>query len=387
MKLHRNLVHAVAQAITQITEEANHAETVVENLLASNKKWGARDRHFIAENIYEIIRHQLLLRHCANSSNPFHLLAARYTLQGLEIPDWAEFKDFTFSPPGADLPYKITYSIPDWLNEFGIDQLGEKNWQQEMQAMHTTAKTCLRINTLKATAANASKQLEAEGIAFTASDNFLILNDKRNIQNTIAYKSGWVEIQDGNSQKIAPLLQVKPKEIVIDACAGAGGKTLQLAAEMKNEGHIFALDVFEKKLQELNRRAQRAGAKNISTLVANQATLNQLKNKADKLLLDVPCSGSGVFRRKPDSKFKLSPQRMQELQNLQWQILSTYHTMLKSGGTMLYATCSIFPSENNFQVQRFLNEYGTQFCLEKEYFLSPAETGLDGFYAAVFTKK
>lgn len=173
---------------------------------------------------------------------------------------------------------------------------------------------------------------------------------------------------------------------MVDACAGAGGKTLQLAAEMQNKGRILALDVFEKKLQELKKRAVRAGVKNMHTHLINNDLIQQLSGKADKLLLDVPCSGSGVFRRKPDSKFKLSETRLAELQELQWKILSTYHEMLKPGGTLLYATCSIFPSENEKQIQRFLNTFGTHYQLKKEVWFSPAQTGFDGFYAAVLTK-
>lgn len=386
MKLHKNLVAAVAQALSQIIAEGNNAEQVVEALLASNKSWGARDRHFIAENIYEIVRNQRWLEHCAQNSNPYFLLAARLKLQGIELPEWEEFKGFALNFPLEKTERKIELSIPDWLDNFGVKELGEKIWQQEMQAMHNTAKVCLRVNTLKTTFDNCLLQLEKENIEFETIENTIILSGRRNIKSTKVYQNGLVEIQDFNSQKIVPLLQAEPFETVIDACAGAGGKALHLAAEMQNKGTIYALDVFEKKLKELNKRAQRAGVKNIVTAEANTTILSQLENKADKLLLDVPCSGSGVFRRKPDSKFKLNEAHLTELQNLQWQILSVYKNMLKPGGTMLYVTCSIFPSENEKQIERFLNQFGNTFKLKGEYHFSPAQTGFDGFFAALLTK-
>lgn len=386
MKLHRNLVAAVTQALSEIIFDGSHAEQVVEALLISNKSWGARDRHFIAENIYEIVRNQRWLAHCAQSSNPYFLLATRLKLQGIELPEWEEFKGFALNFPIEKAERKIELSIPDWLDDFGVKELGENTWQREMQAMHTTAKVCLRANTLKTTFENCISQLEAENIEFETVGNTIVLSGRRNIKSTKAYQNGLVEIQDFNSQKIVPLLQAEPCEIVIDACAGAGGKTLHLAAEMKNKGKIYALDIFENKLKELNKRAQRAGAKNITTAEANATIFAQLENKADKLLLDVPCSGSGVFRRKPDSKFKLSETQLTELQNLQWKILSTYHNMLKPGGTMLYVTCSIFPSENEKQIERFLNEFGDKFQLKSTLNFSPAQTGFDGFFAALLTK-
>lgn len=386
MKLHRNLVEAVATAVHQIINENALAAQTIEQLLASNKVWGARDRHFIAENIYEIVRNQRLLALCAQSENPYHLLAAKLKLQGVDIPEWEVFSDFSFNELEENMERKIRLSIPNWLDDFGSKEIGEEKWNQEMSAMHNPAKTCLRINTLKSTFDNATKLLCDENVAFEIVENSIVLTNKKNVQTTTAYKSGWIEIQDLNSQKIVPLLDVKPNEIVVDACAGAGGKTLQLAAEMQNKGRILALDVFEKKLQELKKRAVRAGVKNVHTHLINNNLIQQLSGKADKLLLDVPCSGSGVFRRKPDSKFKLSETRLAELQELQWKILSTYHEMLKPGGTLLYATCSIFPSENEKQIQRFLNTFGTHYQLKKEVWFSPAHTGFDGFYAAVLKK-
>jgi 16S rRNA (cytosine967-C5)-methyltransferase len=371
MKLHRNLVDAVASTLHNIMAENASAAQAVEQLLASNKNWGSRDRHFIAENIYEIIRNYRLLAFYAQSENPYHLIAARLKLQEVTIPEWEVFSNFHFKESNELLERKILLSIPDWLDEFGANELGDEKWYQEMKAMHTPAKTCLRINTLKSTLGSAIKLLLDENLEFEIVENSIVLSNKKNIQNTTAYKWGYIEVQDLNSQKIVPLLEVKPNETVIDACAGAGGKTLQIAAEMQNSGRIVALDVAEKKLQELRRRALRAGVKIATTQIVNNSIIHRLKGKAHKLLLDVPCSGSGVFRRKPDSKFKLN---------------AAYHPMLQPGGTLLYATCSIFPCENEKQIHRFLNEFGDQFQLKKEVLFSPAQTGFDGFYAAVLEK-
>ena len=169
---------------------------------------------------------------------------------------------------------------------------------------------------------------------------------------------------------------------VIDACAGAGGKSLHLAALMQNKGKILALDVHTNKLEQLRKRAKRAGIDIIETrLIEGTKTIKRLVNSADALLLDVPCSGLGVLRRNPDSKWKLKPERLLELQDLQKKLLRDYSQMLKVGGRMVYATCSILPSENQRQVQDFLSQH-KNFELLAEKTLRPDIEGYDGFYFA-----
>jgi 16S rRNA (cytosine967-C5)-methyltransferase len=187
---------------------------------------------------------------------------------------------------------------------------------------------------------------------------------------------------------IAPFLEAEPGQTIIDACAGAGGKTLHLAALLQNRGKIISMDVEERKLVELQKRAVRNGVKNLTTrLIESDATIASLRNTADRLLLDVPCSGLGTLRRNPDAKWKLYPEFVETIRNTQWHILSTYCDMVKPGGKMVYATCSLLPSESEEQVQRFIQKYGDQWEFVKEHRTSIAEDNFDGFYMALLAKK
>src|SRR5690606_1082491 len=199
------------------------------------------------------------------------------------------------------------------------------------------------------------------------------------------FKEGWFEVQDAGSQLISEFLDPKPGEFVVDACAGAGGKSLHIAALMKNKGRIISMDVESWKLDELKKRARRAGVSTIETkIIQDSATVKALQKKADKLLLDVPCSGTGVIKRNPDSKWKLSPASIESTKAVQKDIFRKYSEMLKPGGIMVYSTCSIFPSENNLQTSAFLSDH-PGYSLIKEKTILPHE-GFDGFYMALLKR-
>ncbi len=192
-------------------------------------------------------------------------------------------------------------------------------------------------------------------------------------------------MQDAGSQAIAPYLRIESGQRVIDACAGAGGKTLHLAALMKNKGRIIAMDTEEWKLQELQKRARRAGISNIEPKVIESGkTVKRQANSADRLLLDVPCSGLGVLKRNPDAKWKLSLDFINKVRELQQHILRDYCDMLKPGGLLVYSTCSILPSENEEQVRVFLDS-NKNFQLISDRHIFPSE-GFDGFYMALMKK-
>ncbi|TAE58894.1 MAG: methyltransferase domain-containing protein, partial [Bacteroidetes bacterium] len=193
---------------------------------------------------------------------------------------------------------------------------------------------------------------------------------------------------DYSSQLVAPLLDPQPGMRVIDACAGGGGKSLHLASLMKDKGKVLSLDTVPWKLEELRRRAKRAGTGIIETrVIDNKKIIKRLYDSADRLLLDVPCSGLGVLRRNPDAKWKISQAFIDKLKGIQHEILSDYSRMLKPGGRMVYATCSILPSENREQVQRFLNEGTGDFELITEHQILPQDKGFDGFYMALLSRK
>lgn len=408
MKLYKGLVQASVEALQEIFLNHRQADKVVEKVLKSNKKWGSRDRSFIAENTYEIVRWWRLIVTVVNQEEnpvkpdqfweifgtwllikPFHF----QTNDSIELPDWPEFSDINSETiaaryQNAILVRKIAQSIPDWLDEAGEKELGDR-WEKELAASNKPAPVVLRVNTLKSNLSAVQEIFGDENVKLVPDVPLALqLIKRQNVFSQEAYKNGFYEVQDAGSQLIAPFLEVEPGQSVIDACAGAGGKTLHLAALMQNRGKIISLDVEEKKLTELQKRAARNSAKIISTkLIESDATIKSLKNSADRLLLDVPCSGLGVIRRNPDAKWKLRPDFLDAIRKTQWHILTTYCEMVKPGGKMVYATCSLLPSESENQVQRFIQEFGDQWVFEKEHRTSIADDGFDGFYMALLVKK
>ena len=394
MKLHRILVAAVTDALTAIFGEKRHANQVVETVLKSNKKWGARDRAFIAENTYEIVRWWRLLTYIADSEDVWQVFGAWQSSKGHALPDWPEFANLVPEAVLARLEAaqsirKIRESIPDWLDEMGEKEL-KNNWDSELTALNQTAPVVLRVNTMRSPALAFAMVLNQEEIptqTVEGAPDALVLETKKNLLNTEHYKNGLFEIQDAGSQMIAPLLDVQPGETVVDACAGAGGKTLHLAALMGQKGKIIAMDVEGRKLEELRKRALRNKVKMIETkTIEGVESIKKYYNTADRLLLDVPCSGLGVLRRNPDAKWKLTPEFMEKIRQTQWEIVSEYAKMLKVGGKMVYATCSILPSESEDQVARFLETYGQNWELISEKRTGP-KNGTDGFYMATLLRK
>ncbi|MFN4999657.1 MAG: RsmB/NOP family class I SAM-dependent RNA methyltransferase, partial [Akkermansiaceae bacterium] len=197
---------------------------------------------------------------------------------------------------------------------------------------------------------------------------------------------GRIEIQDPSSQFISPLLDPKPGQRIIDACSGAGGKALHLCALSHNEARIFAMDVDPQKLASLQTRAKHARASEISPKVINETTPTDFENIADSLLIDSPCSGLGTLKRQPDLKWRLKPAALDRVRSIQAELLATYPRMLKPGGKLLYATCSILPSENQDQVAKFLKNRPNQYRLISQHNLLPSETGFDGFHASLLEK-
>lgn len=281
------------------------------------------------------------------------------------------------------LPSQLQDGCPDWLEQLGQAELGA-DWPAERAALAQAAPRYIRVNTLKAIREQLQQALAQAGIQsqlVTGVDTALQITSDAALFQTQAFKQGWFEQQDAGSQLVAAALPVRPGSRVIDACAGAGGKTLALAAAMQGKGRLLALDVEQWKLDNLQQRANRAGAGNIETrLISSSKTIKRLAGKADYLLLDVPCTGSGVLRRNPDAKWR-APMRLAELQQLQQDILQRYSKMLAVGGELLYATCSIFPSENRRQIDLFLATR-PDFVLLSDQQISPAVTGFDGFYYA-----
>ena len=398
MKLHKTLVEAVADALTDIFQQGKYADKVIENALRSNAKWGSRDRAFIAETTYDCVRWWRLLSEVSSRKVPtsdfsrgdfLEVVGTFLVLKERQNSDFPDFKNLKYDVlaerKAAITERKVLESIPDWLDAVGVAELGEAQWTAELNALNAPNSVVLRCNTLKTTVADLQKKFTAIGFETektALNTEGVLLKRRGNVFSTELFKQGLFEVQDAGSQLIAPFLEVASGMRVVDACAGAGGKTLHLATLMNNKGTLIALDTEGWKLEELKKRARRNGVHVIeSRTIESTKTIKRLHNSADRLLLDVPCSGIGVFRRNPDAKWKLTPDFMDNVRQTQAKILSDYSKIIKVGGKLVYATCSILPSENELQVQRFLSE-NPNFKFIAERKVSPAVDGFDGFYMA-----
>ncbi|MDG1277042.1 MAG: class I SAM-dependent methyltransferase [Algoriphagus sp.] len=395
MKLHNNTIRGVHTALKAIFEEGQYADKVIERTLKSNPKWGARDRSFIAETTYEMVRWWRLINYLSPSKDYYDLFGTYWLMQGHSLPPWEEFARINPDKlqdkyEKLDDPAKLE-SVPDWLFEMGKKELGEK-WEAEIHSLNQEAQVVLRVNTLKTTRERLKNRLAEDNISTHIIKGYpdaLILDERANVFRHPTFKEGLFEVQDASSQLVAAALAVEPGMRVIDACAGAGGKSLHIAALMQNKGKVLSMDVEEWKLQQTKLRARRDGVSIIERkVIEGSKTIKRLKDTADRLLLDVPCSGLGVLRRNPDTKWKLSEESIEKVRQTQQEILQSYPSMVKPGGQMVYATCSILPSENQDQVAKFLaSEAGKDFELIEDQKVLAQESGFDGFYIARLQKK
>jgi 16S rRNA (cytosine967-C5)-methyltransferase len=391
VKLHRILAEASEAAVAAVFEEGRVLDRVLAEAFLAHPKWGKRDRAFVAETAYETVRWRRALEFVAGDGEIAGLLSAQWTRMGYDLPGWWQWDGASQDEMRAKeselaaQPRAIRESVPDWLDQLGADELGAA-WDGELHALNRRAPIVLRVNPLRVSIERARAQLAEAGIIAVPVEG---VPDALQVESgkTVSAKlldGGWVEIQDAGSQQIAPLLGVEPGMRVIDACAGAGGKTLHLATIMQNRGEIRAFDILEPKLNELRRRVARGMISNVRAECLQEGTVAKYREWADRVLLDVPCSGLGTLRRQPDLKWRLTPERLQEVRETQRKILSEYPSMLKPGGMLVYATCSVLPSENNRQAKALADSGGYEMLEELD--LSPARTGWDGFYAALMKK-
>jgi len=402
IKLHRNICEGILFNLDQIFFKKKFADKAIEQSLKSNKKWGSRDRKFIAETTYTIVRYWRMLNEMMrinaeeNSDYLWKLFAGYLLWKNIPLPLWDEFssidKDKISIEKNSRLnERKIKESIPDWLDELGEKELGNK-WDSEIAALNKEAPVILRANTLKISKEQLIEKFLEIGIQTFPLDftkDALLVEQRQNLFQTPYFKERYFELQDASSQLVANYLDVKPGMRVVDACAGAGGKSLHIAALMQNKGKVLALDTEEWKLNELKKRANRNGISIIETrTITSSKVIKRLADSADRVLLDVPCSGLGVLRRNPDAKWKLTNERIEELKSLQQKILESYSTMVKPNGKIVYSTCSILPSENEGQIERFFSSESNRqkFKLIEERKISPAVDGFDGFYISVLQR-
>ncbi len=386
-----------------IFNDEEYADKVVARALKKDKRWGSHDRKFVAETIYEIVRWKRLYAEIAEVKEPFdrdkiwRIFAVWAVLRGYTLPDWKYFEETPvrrikgrFDELSKTRKYRE--SIPDWMDEIGVKELGEEKWTKEIAAQNEQAKVILRVNRLKTTKEKLRAilmDLNIETEFHTDYPDALILKERANVFLTDAFKDGLFEVQDASSQLVAYFLDVKPGMRVVDTCAGAGGKTLHLASLMENKGQLIAMDLYESKLKQLKIRAKRNGAFNIEPrVIESTKTIKKLHEKADRVLIDAPCSGLGVLKRNPDSKWKLQPEFVDNIRKVQAEVLENYSKIVKPGGKLVYATCSVLPSENQEQIKHFLSsEIGKEFTFVKDQKVLASESGFDGFYMALLERK
>lgn len=387
-KLHRHLIAEVVAGLNAILLDGKSADTVVAQALHSHPKWGSRDRRLYANHVYEVVRHFRWACYLADSEQLDKVWAAWFmTREGEALPEeFAAGLDLSqiLTRAAAPVATGIRESFPAWLDERCEATYGD-SWPGLAAKLNQPAEIYLRVNRLRATTAEVAHRLLGEGIGtfpVLGAPDALQLAERKPLVNSPTWRAGWFEIQDAGSQSIAPFLEAAADQTVIDACAGAGGKTLHLAALMRNKGRLISLDVSSAKLTELETRCRRNGVLIHEPHVIGTETLTKLRLSADRVLLDVPCSGTGVIRRKADTKWHLNPSEIERLAALQQDILERYSEMVRPGGSLVYATCSLLPEENQQQVQRFLASHGQLWRLTAERWVRPDMEGWDGFYMA-----
>ncbi len=396
----RTLLKEVFKTLQYIFVDGTFMDKAMEKTMRNNKKWKVRERSFVAETIYDLVRNWRLILTCADtkaelSENNWKTIYGTWlVIKGDELPETAEYKDINQDKIISLLKKyehirKIWESYPDWLDARCEKELGAAQWNKLAPALNHNASMVLRANSLKTSVSELQTTLTEVGIEtepLAWAPEALQLKFSRNVFRYEPFKNGWFEVQDPASQMVADFLGAKPGMRVVDACAGAGGKTLHLAAMMKNKGNIIALDTKEFKLAELKKRAKRAGAAIVECRVIDSTkVVKRLKESADRLLLDVPCSGLGVLRRNPDTKWMLKPEEIDNVIRTQREILERFSPITKIGGMMVYATCSILPSEGKEQISWFL-ESNSNWTLEGEKQYSPLTFDCDGFYMALLKR-
>ncbi len=409
----------VIQALRATLPLAHPADATLRYFFQENRI-GSKERALVAETVFGVLRHRLLLEHaCAvndGQATPRRMALAHlvrfggYNLREIEPVLKRDEKEWLATVKGVkaeELPLPVQAELPDWLVEKMRASYSDADILTIGRAMQQPAPLDIRVNTLLAKRDEVLEQLHGKKIEATATPYSPVgirLKDKIPLNKDALFTEGKVEVQDEGSQLLGLLLAPKRNDMVVDFCAGAGGKTLMLSALMNSQGRLYAMDVSEKRLANLKPRLKRSGASNIQPMLIaheNDLKVKRLAGKIDRVLVDAPCSGLGTLRRNPDLKFRQSPGSIEELTQKQAAILASSSRLLKKGGRLVYATCSILPEENQRIVEAFLAahpdfvlkpagevlkqqkiplEMGD--CLE----LRPHLHGTDGFFAAVLER-
>jgi 16S rRNA (cytosine967-C5)-methyltransferase len=416
--------NTLVEALTVVLPLTSPADVQLKRFFREHAKLGVRDRALIAETVYAVLRHRRTIESIATDGVPRKMaLLALTRFQGIssrELMTVLKKAESTWlsegkSHPPANPPLGIAAELPDWVITRLKKFMSDKEILALGRSMMNPAPLDLRVNTTKGKRDAVLEQLRRSGLTGNATPYSPIgirLSEKTSLAQHPAFLEGFVEVQDEGSQLLGLLMEAKRSEMVVDFCAGAGGKSLLLGAAMASTGRVYAFDVSEKRLTNLGPRLKRSGLSNITPQKIeseNDTRIKRLAGKIDRVLVDAPCTGLGTLRRNPDLKWRQSEQSLQELNVKQAAILQSASRLVKTGGRLVYATCSFLPEENEHIVAQFLAAH-PEFKLVPattivtrlkwplketrdardggEYFrLSPQAHGTDGFFAAVMERR
>jgi len=420
-------LQATIELLDEIAETSYPADRTMASYFKQRRYIGSKDKGVISEYFYTVLRNKLsfeyLIEEAGLVPNSRRLAAILIKSLNYDLEDY--FNGVGHAPvplSSGDLealsnvnisnleaaPTHVKLNVPEWLAPKLETALGDQ-FAVEMQATNQQATTDIRVNTLKSTRKQVSHFLAKNNLkpeSTPLSPWGLRFDRRMALFGLDAFKQGWFDIQDEGSQLLAMVSGVEAGQKVVDFCAGAGGKTLAMAAMMQNKGIVYACDVHSKRLEQLSIRAKRAGVHNLRTHVLsseNDKWVKKHKEMADVVLIDAPCSGTGTWRRSPDSRWNLTPEDLQNLVDLQASILQSAQRLVKPGGRLLYATCSLLNEENESQIESFLSknnnfsevgEFFSNFDLDRNLVqirrgqmrTFPAMTATDGFFVAVMQK-
>ncbi|MFL6676570.1 MAG: RsmB/NOP family class I SAM-dependent RNA methyltransferase [Massilia sp.] len=417
MRLPPAILGNTEEVLREVLRFSAPADVTLSRYFKDHPRLGGRERGAVAEAVYAVLRNRSFFTDFAGSGKAATM--RRLTLLGMAeavgvdalggLTD--EENEFLARINQIDrklLPPKMRANLPEWLYDKFVAQYGEEETQELAAVLNTPAPLDLRVNSMKANRDDVIKQLAEAPIAAEPtpySPLGLRVLKKPALQNLPLFKEGAIEVQDEGSQVLAQLVGARRGEMVVDFCAGAGGKTLALGAVMRNTGRLYAFDVSEKRLSKLKPRLARSGLSNVHpVLIAHErdAKIKRLAGKIDRVLVDAPCSGLGTLRRNPDVKWRQPPEAIAEMQEKQASILDGAARLLKGGGRLVYATCSLLNEENDVIVEQFLASHPDfelvpmnkvlaeqRIPLEMGQYLKmlPHKHQTDGFFAAVLERK
>jgi 16S rRNA (cytosine967-C5)-methyltransferase len=417
MRLPPAITNQTEEVLREILRFTGPADGTLSFYFREHPKIGGRDRGAIAEGVYSLLRNKTVFASFAESGTGPAM--RRLALLGLAdvmgvdslgglSPEEVDWLTRVMQIDRSTLPAAMRANLPTWLYDKFVARYGEEETLAMAEALNSQAPLDLRVNVVKASRDDVVAELEKAPIAcepMPYAPQGIRLRKKPALQNLPLFKDGAIEVQDEGSQVLSQIVGAKRGEMVVDFCAGAGGKTLALGAAMRNTGRLYAFDISEKRLAKLKPRLARSGLSNVHPVVIaheNDAKIKRLAGKIDRVLVDAPCSGLGTLRRNPDVKWRQTPESLVELNAKQTSILAGAARLVKPGGRLVYATCSLLDEENDAIVEQFLTQHQDfelvpmnevlaeqKIELDMQGYLKmlPHKHHTDGFFAAVLTRK